>query len=80
MSYSLSMIPDKPRALQNALRLLKSGGEGFLGIADFWMEASHEEDLAFPYDRLRKVEAEVRQIPTPFYTPSALYPPTYASM
>lgn len=35
-SYSLSMIPDKAGALKSAAMLLKSKGEGVLGIADFF--------------------------------------------
>jgi len=40
MSYSLSMIPDKSKALKNALALLKPNGEGTLGLADFWQNPS----------------------------------------
>mmetsp|Transcript_97891 Transcript_97891/g.279991 ORF Transcript_97891/g.279991 Transcript_97891/m.279991 type:complete len:717 (+) Transcript_97891:314-2464(+) len=57
MSYSLSMIPDKPKAIQHALKLCKPAGEGFLGIADFWMRSAFEEEMAFPWKNLREAEA-----------------------
>ena len=38
-SYSLTMIPDWEKALQNAMRLLKPGG--FLCVADFTVTNDH---------------------------------------
>ena len=39
LSYSLSMIPDRKLALSNARKLIKPKGEGFVGIADFFMDS-----------------------------------------
>ena len=49
MSYSLSMIPDKSKAIKNALKLLKPNGDGYLGLADFFMQGTSEDQLAFPW-------------------------------
>lgn len=40
-SYSLTMIPDWFRAIENAIRLLKPGG--FLGVVDFYVSRKHAD-------------------------------------
>jgi ubiquinone/menaquinone biosynthesis C-methylase UbiE len=57
MSYSLSMIPDKHTAIQHAMKLLKPNGEGFLGIADFFMNDLKDPFRKGPIKTLRKGEA-----------------------
>lgn len=44
-SYSLSMIPDKAAALEQAAELLKPKGEGVLGVADFWFGGGQRASL-----------------------------------
>lgn len=57
-SYSLSMIPDKVGALNNAMRFLKPDGQGVLGVADFFLSGGEEEEtLPFFMSILRKIEA-----------------------
>mmetsp|Transcript_30702 Transcript_30702/g.40558 ORF Transcript_30702/g.40558 Transcript_30702/m.40558 type:complete len:724 (-) Transcript_30702:686-2857(-) len=57
MSYSLSMIPDKDAAIKTAMDLLKPNGEGFLGIADFFMNDLKDPYRKGPAKTLRKGEA-----------------------
>ena len=61
MSYSLSMIPDKDRAVENALKLLKPNGEGYLGIADFWMAGNFEHEMGRAKRKARAAEAKAHK-------------------
>ena len=58
-SYSLSMIPDKTTALNNAFKFLQPNGHGALGLADFFLvrHEKHDETLPFILSNLRKMEA-----------------------
>ena len=60
-SYSLSMIPKKDAALQNARRLLKGDGQGILGIADFFERSGREHQLQYPLQALRWLERKAHQ-------------------
>lgn len=58
-SYSLSMIPDKIAALNNALKFLQPNGHGALGLADFFLVRHENRDDTLPFilSNLRKLEA-----------------------
>ena len=56
-SYSLSMIPNKDAALENACKLLKDGGAGRLGVADFFDRSGKEFLLQYPFQLLRWFES-----------------------
>ena len=58
-SYSLSMIPDKIAALNNALKFLQPNGHGAVGLADFYLvrHENRDETLPFVLSNLRKMEA-----------------------
>ncbi|GMH65735.1 hypothetical protein TrLO_g14495 [Triparma laevis f. longispina] len=60
-SYSLSMIPNKKCALENAQRLLKSKGDGCLGVADFFERSGREHLLQYPIQLLRWLESKAHK-------------------
>jgi len=60
-SYSLSMIPNKKGALESAMSLLKDGGDGYLGIADFFEKCGREHLLQYPIQLLKWLEAKAHK-------------------
>ena len=60
-SYSLSMIPDKAKALDSACKLLKSAGKGTLAVADFFEYSSREHLLQYPIQWLRWLESRAHK-------------------
>jgi ubiquinone/menaquinone biosynthesis C-methylase UbiE len=58
-SYSLSMIPDKTAAINNALRFLKPNGKGVLGVADFFLSNNDDNTLPFLLASLRRLEVMI---------------------
>mgnify|MGYP001810416904 CR=1 FL=1 len=55
MSYSFTMIPDQPATLRNVHKLLKK--DGYLAMADFFLQGNHDDELSPLFSRLRAVEA-----------------------
>lgn len=57
MSYSLSMIPNKKKALSHSSRLVKKGEEGCIAIADFFSSGNHDDCLPPIAAKMRTAEA-----------------------
>lgn len=55
MSYSFSMIPDQNATVRNIHRLLKK--DGFLAIADFFLNGKFDDDLSPLFANIRYLEA-----------------------
>jgi len=62
MSYSLSMIPDKDAAISTSMSLLKPKGQGFLGVADFFLRDLKDEHRRGIKKALRRSEAALHRL------------------